>query len=142
MTFVGAVERLGGQSEPRATYVLFVFDDVLIFAEVGVAFRPGFKTGKKQQDAVRALTELRVLTPDLVLGRWTNAESLAVEQIAECQLGKTSEFGLYGKLRGFLGLRVLENSGNVHTFLMDGSARESLKEFLASVLGDRFTTSV
>jgi len=137
MVFVGQVQRLGwlvgGLGQPAA---VFAFDDALVFVKLraGASLGQGFRAGKKEQDAARALAELPGLTPGQVTERWPKALNLATADIVQVRLGPSAQ----GLLAGTQRLLIDVRGGDTWAFMAALAAKKPLTEVLRSVLGDRF----
>jgi hypothetical protein len=141
MTFIGQVQRLGWLSHNDLAWpaALFVFDDTLIFVELrlSVALRGlGWLGSKKDQDAIKTLSELDVLTPQLVMDRWPKALNLATARIVKAQLVPDSLGNWWGITRLKIDLQGWACAYKAHR-----TAKEPLVRMLQSVLGDRFESS-
>ena len=87
MTFVGLVERLGipGDNSTRdLPFVMFAFEDTLIFAEL----RRGpllslklFRPSDQDRDLVQEILDSKAVTPESVLLRWPNAVTIATSDM-------------------------------------------------------------
>jgi hypothetical protein len=138
MTFIGQVQRLGWLSHNDLAWpaALFVFDDTLIFVHLrlGVTLGGmGFQGSKKDQEAIKALSELDVLTPQLVMNRWPKALNLATARIVKAQLAPESLGNWLEITRLKIDLQDWACAYKAHR-----TAKEPLVRMLQSVLGDRF----
>jgi hypothetical protein len=140
MAFVGQVQRLGVGSPSLLPAALFIFDDVLLIPNVrpGVTLGAGYRSSKKEQDAIKALSELDDLSPQLVLERWPKARSFPVADIDKAHLGRSAQGAMYGTLE----LQISCQDGRNILLLAHRTTRDSLLRMLQSVLGNRFQTTL
>jgi hypothetical protein len=141
MTFVGAVERLGipGDSSTRdLPFVLFAFEETLIFAELsrGPLLSPKlFRPSDQDRRLVQEILASRAVIPESVLLRWPNAATIATSDIREARLKRRIDFYRTRKL-------TLDLVGNT-TYAMWAipTSLKPLRGVLVSVLGERFQSS-
>jgi hypothetical protein len=153
MTFVGAVDRLGIPARGRygrdVPFVLFAFEDTLILAKLHSARflnTWGFRPSNRDQSTVREFLDSKTVTPESVMLRWPNADTIATTDIRKARLTRTlMRVGDCGRkltleLEGWGGPAPLR-AGIFRDFYVGRRSRESLQRVLTSVLGERFQSS-
>lgn len=117
-----------------------MFDDALIFARLGHGLSMGFglRASKKDQDAIKALSELDVLTPQLVMDRWRKTLNIATADIVKASLRRNVQ----GFASGTRRLEIDVQDGRTYAFMAHRNVKEPLARMLKSVLGDQVDASL
>lgn len=134
MAFVGAVDRIGLGVPSIKAAALFFFDDALAVVTLGIVAGAGFRANKKSQAAVTEMSGTTDLTPDQVKAEWSDSVILSLTDIDSAELRDAMQ----GSLFGTLDLRIELTDGQTRAMLAHRSAKDPLKDFLTSLLGDRF----
>ncbi len=134
MGLVGAVDRIGlGVPSIRAA-ALFFFDDALAIVPLGIVVGPGFRANKKCRAAVTDVSGNTDLTPDQIKDEWNDSVILSLTDIDSAELRRAMQ----GRMFGTLDLRINLTHGHPRAMLAHRSAKDPLKGFLNSLLGERF----